>query len=97
MMRQRITIITIILAALALGSAIAGTPAFAQSNGVYGKPANDGGMPSEPSGAPQYTSTGAVTAVPGNEGSSNCAARFRSFDPASGTYLGRDGQRHSCP
>jgi hypothetical protein len=25
----------------------------------------------------------------------NCA-RFRSFDPASGTYLGFDGVRHSC-
>jgi hypothetical protein len=93
MMRQRITII---LAVLALGGAIVGTPAFAQSNGVFGRPANDGGMIAEPSGAPQYTSTGAVTAAPGNEGS-NCAARFRSFDPASGTYLGRDGQRHPCP
>jgi hypothetical protein len=92
-MRQRITII---LAALALGSAIAGTPAFAQSSGVFGKPANDGGMIAEPSGAPQYTNTGAVTATSGNE-SSNCAARFRSFDPVTGTYLGRDGQRHPCP
>lgn len=26
-----------------------------------------------------------------------CAARFRSFDPASGTYLGFDGMRHPCP
>jgi hypothetical protein len=92
-MRQRITII---LATLALGSAIAGTPAFAQSNGVFGKSVNDGGMGAEPNGAPQYTSAGAVTAAPGNE-SSNCAARFRSFDPSTGTYLGRDGQRHSCP
>ncbi len=93
MMRQKITII---LAAFALGSAIAGTQAFAQSNGVFGRPANDGGMIAEPSGAPQYTSTGAVTTDPGDEGS-NCAARFHSFDPATGTYLGRDGQRHSCP
>ncbi|WP_416377595.1 BA14K family protein [Bradyrhizobium symbiodeficiens] len=23
-------------------------------------------------------------------------ARFRSFDPISGTYLGRDGRRHYC-
>ncbi|MFZ3361679.1 MAG: BA14K family protein [Xanthobacteraceae bacterium] len=36
--------------------------------------------------------------APGNEvGGNNCASRFRSFDPATGTYLGRDGQRHSCP
>jgi hypothetical protein len=27
----------------------------------------------------------------------DCQARFRSFDPASGTYLGFDGARHSCP
>jgi hypothetical protein len=26
-----------------------------------------------------------------------CEARFRSYDLASGTYLGFDGQRHSCP
>jgi hypothetical protein len=26
-----------------------------------------------------------------------CEARFHSYDPASGTYLGFDGQRHPCP
>lgn len=26
-----------------------------------------------------------------------CAQRFRSYDPASGTYLGNDGYRHPCP
>jgi hypothetical protein len=25
-----------------------------------------------------------------------CAQRYRSYDPASGTYLGRDGLRHRC-
>ena len=25
-----------------------------------------------------------------------CSQRFRSFDPASGTYLGYDGYRHYC-
>ena len=25
-----------------------------------------------------------------------CAARYRSFDPGSGTYMGYDGQRHFC-
>ena len=38
--------ITIILAALALGGAMASTPAFAQN----GKAANDGGIIAEPSG-----------------------------------------------
>jgi hypothetical protein len=28
--------------------------------------------------------------------SSYCARRYRSYDPASGTYLGRDGRRHTC-
>ena len=26
-----------------------------------------------------------------------CVQRFRSYDPASGTYLGTDGYRHPCP
>jgi len=26
-----------------------------------------------------------------------CAQRFRSYDPATGTYLGYDGFRHACP
>ncbi len=26
-----------------------------------------------------------------------CMQRFRSYDPRSGTYLGRDGYRHPCP
>jgi hypothetical protein len=26
-----------------------------------------------------------------------CARRFRSYDPRSGTYLGKDGYRHPCP
>ena len=28
---------------------------------------------------------------------SYCARRFRSYDPGSMTYVGRDGLRHSCP
>jgi hypothetical protein len=26
-----------------------------------------------------------------------CEQKYRSYDPASGTYLGYDGQRHPCP
>jgi len=26
-----------------------------------------------------------------------CAQRYRSYDPATGTFLGYDGQRHPCP
>ena len=28
---------------------------------------------------------------------SYCAQRFKSWDPATGTYLGYDGLRHPCP
>jgi hypothetical protein len=37
----------------------------------------------------------------GDESSSDssgyCSQRFKSYDPASGTYLGYDGRRHPCP
>jgi hypothetical protein len=33
-----------------------------------------------------------------NQGSvAYCSQRFKSYDPASGTYLGYDGRRHPCP
>jgi hypothetical protein len=32
-----------------------------------------------------------------NFGNASCEQRFRSYDPASGTYLGFDGLRHPCP
>ena len=35
---------------------------------------------------------GGATADPGY-----CARRYRSYDPASGTFLGYDGLRHPCP
>jgi BA14K-like protein len=37
-----------------------------------------------------------VEAAPGGD-ASYCAQRYRSYDPASGTYLGYDGQRYPCP
>jgi hypothetical protein len=36
-------------------------------------------------------------AAPVYQGNSYCAQRYRSYDPASGTYLGYDGMRHPCP
>ncbi|HZT26168.1 MAG TPA: BA14K family protein [Pseudolabrys sp.] len=35
--------------------------------------------------------------VEGGDAVAYCEARFRSYDPASGTYLGYDGLRHPCP
>jgi len=34
---------------------------------------------------------------PGDDAVAYCMSRFKSYDPRSGTYLGYDGYRHSCP
>lgn len=43
---------------------------------------------------------GAAAAAASNARASNhvaaCQARYRSYDPASDTYLGTDGRRHAC-
>jgi hypothetical protein len=42
--------------------------------------------------------TFAAAPAPGGDNAvAYCTQRFRSYDPASGTYLGNDGQRHPCP
>ena len=84
--------------ALAIASVFVALPASAQQSG---RAMNDGGFAptqSEPSqsGIAQYNSTGQVVGSGANEGSAGCAQRFHSFDPATGTYLGRDGARHPC-
>jgi hypothetical protein len=42
-----------------------------------------------------YVAAAPVVAGGGDAG--YCEQRFRSYDPASGTYLGFDGLRHPCP
>jgi hypothetical protein len=44
-----------------------------------------------------YADDDAVGVVVGADDPASCAARFRSYDPRSGTYLGYDGLRHPCP
>ena len=39
----------------------------------------------------------AAPAYGGDDDDGYCAQRYRSYDPASGTYLGYDGVRHPCP
>ena len=85
--------------ALALSSAFVAIPASAQNTG---RSMNDGGFAPSQSGVAQYNSSGQVVGSGYNNGPaySNEAggcARFRSFDPATGTFIGRDGQRHPCP
>jgi hypothetical protein len=33
----------------------------------------------------------------GGGGDAYCAQRFKSYNPATGTYRGRDGKLHPCP
>ncbi len=77
--------------ALALASAVTAFPAFAQQYPT-GRNINDGGIPAQPSGAPEYNGNGQVVPAGGEVGSNS----FRSYDPATGTYLGSDGRRHPC-
>ena len=44
-----------------------------------------------------YAPGGYVATAPGGDDVAYCEQRFRSYDPASGTYLGFDGLRHPCP
>jgi hypothetical protein len=51
--------------------------------------------------APGYSgyaySPGYTTGYSGDGDDAYCSQRFRSYDRASGTYMGYDGRRHSCP
>src|SRR5260370_6105647 len=53
---------------------------------VYAAPPVYGAPP-----APGYV------AGPGGDAVAYCSQRYRSYDPASGTFLGYDGVRHPCP
>jgi len=68
--------------ALANSYAYYGSPGYAYAPGYY----DDG-----------YYDEGTVAVVPGGDDPASCAQRYRSYDPASQTYLGYDGQRYPCP
>jgi hypothetical protein len=97
------------LAAAALLSALTATTAYAQSgfasshpdayeaenpdrnlNGTL-TPAGRLGLELPDGAAPAQGVNNAMARV-----SRSCSERYRSFDPASGTYLGFDGSRHPC-
>jgi hypothetical protein len=63
-------------------------------NGYYGDSYayNDGYYDTDPG---YVSSPGYV--VSSSDDPASCAQRYRSYDPASGTYLGYDGLRHPCP
>lgn len=55
-----------------------------------------GPMTAQARGVPLYNYAGGPAARMAAPGGVGCEARFRSYDPASGTFLGNDGMRHRC-
>ncbi|MCK1617561.1 BA14K family protein [Bradyrhizobium sp. 159] len=76
----------------AAGAAIGGLGSYAYYGGGYG-------YYDDPYYYDSYYDEPTVAVVPDSGGDSYayCAQRYKSYDPASGTYLGYDGQRHPCP
>jgi hypothetical protein len=87
----------------AVAGAVIGGAIASQNYGYYGGPGYyapsyyddqyaDGGY--------GYYDDGAVAAAAapvGDDSVAYCTQKFKSYDPASGTYLGYDGLRHPCP
>jgi hypothetical protein len=44
----------------------------------------------------RFGASDTYAAMGGNANGSSCAQRYRSYDPALGTFLGYDGHRHPC-
>ena len=83
--------ITIIVAA-GSGRASRSAPASGPAYGYYGS--------SPYYYDDEYYDDSVVAASPapaGDDSVAYCMQRYKSYDPASGTYLGYDGQRHPCP
>jgi hypothetical protein len=80
----------------AVAGAVIGGALASQSYGYYGGSGYyDPGYYDD-----QYYDGGAVAVAPapgGDDAVAYCMQTFRSYDPASGTYLGNDGYRHPCP
>jgi len=92
------------LGALTLGATLAVGSAFAQHTGA--RSPNDNGIPSGPSrqsaqpsqsSAPRQESAAPRGLYDQAPGAMAGCEQFPSYDPASGTYAGRDGMRHPCP
>jgi hypothetical protein len=78
-----------------IGGAIAGAPYYYGPGPYYYGP---GPAYYGPGYAPPPGYYGPPAAAPAaGNAVAYCQQRFKSYDPASGTYLGYDGQRHPCP
>ncbi len=79
----------------AVAGAVVGGALASQSYGYYAGPGYYG-----PDYDDQYYDDSAVAVGPAPGGGDDvgyCMQTYRSYDPASGTYLGYDGLRHPCP
>ena len=98
-----------IFGAAAILSLMFATPVFAQAAiqepGAFAfyYPNNDvlnGGRPTPAAGLnpqmPVLLGSNPYAAMENSTDGASCAARYRSYDPSSGTFLGRDGRRHVC-
>ena len=98
-----------ILGAAAILSLMSATPVFAQAAiqepGLFAfyYPNNDvlnGGRPTPAAGQnpqmPVLLGSNPYAAMDSSTDGASCAGRYRSYDPASGTFLGYDGRRHAC-
>jgi hypothetical protein len=96
------------LGAAAMLSLTFATPVFAQAAiqepGAFAfyYPNNDvlnGGRPTPAAGmdarTPELFGSGGP-AIDSSANGASCAARYHSYDPASATFLGVDGRRHTC-
>ncbi len=98
-----------ILGAAAILSLMFATPVFAQAAiqepGAFAfyYPNNDvlnGGRPTPAAGLdpkmPLLFGSNPYAAMNSGTDGASCAGRYRSYDPASGTFRGHDGRRHAC-
>ena len=99
-----------ILSAATMLSMMIATPAFAQAAvqepgaAAFYHPNADllhtgRPLPAEAAGAMASVPFGgrdAYATMGSNASASSCARRYRSYDPASRTFLGYDGARHAC-
>jgi hypothetical protein len=99
-----------VFSAAAILSLMFATPVFAQAAiqepGLFAfyYPNNDvlnGGRPTPAAGPDPRTpvmlgSGGPSIPTDSVANGASCAQRYRSYDPASGTFLGNDGRRHEC-
>jgi hypothetical protein len=68
-------------------------PDYAYGYGPYGYDAG----PPVVEGPAVIEGRSAAIEEPSGDSVAYCEAHFKSYDPSTGTYLGYDGVRHSCP